>query len=93
VWAFVIKPLADAVLENDRIYGVIRGVELNRSGNAHSITHPHVDTQERLMQKLLRKIKLDARSVNVVEAHGTGTQVCSFRTQARGDFQLRGYGC
>ncbi|CAG8892509.1 unnamed protein product [Penicillium egyptiacum] len=71
---FVIKPLADAVHENDRIHGVIRGVELNQSGNAHSITHPHVDTQERLMQKLLRKTKLDARSVNVVEAHGTGTQ-------------------
>ncbi|KAJ5170457.1 uncharacterized protein N7500_003240 [Penicillium coprophilum] len=71
---FVIKRLADAVHENDRIHGVIRGVELNQSGNAHSITHPHVDTQERLMQKLLRKTKLDARSVNVVEAHGTGTQ-------------------
>ncbi|EEB95038.1 hypothetical protein MPER_06054, partial [Moniliophthora perniciosa FA553] len=42
---FVLKRLSDAVAENDNILGVIRGVEVNQSGNAHSITHPHAPTQ------------------------------------------------
>jgi acyl transferase domain-containing protein len=71
---FVLKRLADAVAENDRILGVIRGVEVNQSGNAHSITHPHIPTQEALFRKLLSFSDVDSNSVSLVEAHGTGTQ-------------------
>ncbi|KAI9672396.1 MAG: Type I Iterative PKS [Caeruleum heppii] len=71
---FVLKRLADARAENDQILGVIRGVELNQSGNAHSITHPHAETQQDLFMRLLQKHKIDPHSINVVEAHGTGTQ-------------------
>lgn len=72
---FVIKRLEDAVSENDRIYGVIRGIELNQSGNASSITHPHSETQQDLFRTLLSSSGIDPVSVSVVEAHGTGTQV------------------
>ena len=72
---FVIKRLEDAVSENDRIYGVIRGIELNQSGNASSITHPHPETQQNLFRTLLSSSGVDPASVSVVEAHGTGTQV------------------
>ncbi|KAF8182359.1 putative polyketide synthase [Pholiota molesta] len=71
---FVLKRLADAVAENDRILGVIRGVEVNQSGNAHSITHPHIPTQEALFRKLLSFSDVDSNSISLVEAHGTGTQ-------------------
>ena len=71
---FVLKRLSDAIGENDRILGVIRGIEVNQSGKAQSITHPHVSTQASLFKQLLSNSGVDANSVNVVEAHGTGTQ-------------------
>ncbi|EED21054.1 polyketide synthase, putative [Talaromyces stipitatus ATCC 10500] len=71
---FVIKRLEDAILENDRIYGVIRGIEVNQSGNASSITHPHSETQQNLFRKLLSSSGIDPTSISAVEAHGTGTQ-------------------
>ena len=71
---FVLKRLSDAIDENDRILGVIRGIEANQSGKAQSITHPHVPTQVALFDRLLSSSGVDANSVNVVEAHGTGTQ-------------------
>jgi len=71
---FVLKRLSDAIAEKDRILGVIRGVEVNQSGTAHSITHPHGPTQELLFKKILRNSDIKPNSVTVVEAHGTGTQ-------------------
>ncbi|GIJ90983.1 type I iterative polyketide synthase [Aspergillus pseudoviridinutans] len=72
--AFVVKKLGDALSEGDRILGVIRGIEINQSGNAHSITHPHSPTQEDLFQTLLKKTQIHPHQITVVETHGTGTQ-------------------
>jgi acyl transferase domain-containing protein len=72
---FVLKRLSDALAENDRIHAVIKGIEINQSGNSHSITHPHVSTQADLFERLLKRQRIDAGSVSVIEAHGTGTQV------------------
>ncbi|KAF9240177.1 putative polyketide synthase [Melanogaster broomeanus] len=71
---FVLKRLCDAIAENDNIIGVIRGVEVNQSGLAPSITHPHSPTQSDLLRKLLESSGIPAPRVSVVEAHGTGTQ-------------------
>jgi acyl transferase domain-containing protein len=71
---FVLKRLSSALAENDRIYGVIRGVEVNQSGRAHSITYPHAETQAQLFRNLLSAGNMERERVNVVEAHGTGTQ-------------------
>ncbi|ORY65436.1 uncharacterized protein BCR38DRAFT_432775 [Pseudomassariella vexata] len=71
---FVLKRLSDAIAENDRIHGVIRNIMINQSGNAHSITHPHSQTQIDLFQRLLQQTNVDPGSVGVIEAHGTGTQ-------------------
>ena len=72
--AFVLKRLDDAIAENDRILGVIRGLDVNQSGTTHSITHPHSPTQEKLFEKLLARSRIDPHDISVVEAHGTGTQ-------------------
>jgi acyl transferase domain-containing protein len=72
---FVLKRLSDAVAEGDRIHGVIKNIMINQSGNSHSITHPHSQTQTDLVKGLLQRAKVDPGSVSVVEAHGTGTQV------------------
>ncbi|KAF7371094.1 Non-reducing polyketide synthase terA [Mycena sanguinolenta] len=71
---FVLKRLRDAIAENDNIRGVIRGIEVNQSGLAHSITYPHAATQAALFRKVLETSGIDPNRVNVVEAHGTGTQ-------------------
>ncbi|KAL2869077.1 uncharacterized protein BJX67DRAFT_379556 [Aspergillus lucknowensis] len=71
---FVLKRLSDALEENDRIYGVIRGIAVNQSANASSITRPHPETQAKLFRTVLSRAGVDASSVDVVEAHGTGTQ-------------------
>jgi acyl transferase domain-containing protein len=61
---FVIKKLSDAIAEGDRIHAVIKAVEINHSGNAHSITHPHVPTQEALFTRMFRKAGIDPREVS-----------------------------
>lgn len=71
---FVLKRLSDAIAENDQILGVIRGVQVNQSGEAHSITHPHAATQQKLFKRLLEETGIDPLDVSVIEAHGTGTQ-------------------
>ncbi|OBZ65139.1 Noranthrone synthase [Grifola frondosa] len=71
---FVLKRLSDALAENDHILGVIRGIEVNQSAHAESITHPHVPTQVQLFHKLLAASGVPAQRVSVIEAHGTGTQ-------------------
>lgn len=69
---FVLKRLSDALAENDNILGVIRGVEVNHSAKADSITQPHVPTQIGLFNKLLTSSGVKAADVSVIEAHGTG---------------------
>ncbi|KDQ50552.1 hypothetical protein JAAARDRAFT_583047 [Jaapia argillacea MUCL 33604] len=71
---FVLKRLSDAIAENDNIMGIIRGIDVNQSGLAHSITHPHAPTQAKLFTRVLNKCGVDPTRINVVEAHGTGTQ-------------------
>lgn len=71
---FVLKRLSDAVAENDQILGVIRGVQVNQSGEAHSITHPHAATQQVLFERLIKETGIDPLDISVIEAHGTGTQ-------------------
>jgi len=72
---FVLKRLSDARSENDNILGLIRGVEMNQSGQAQSITHPHFPTQTALFRRLLERTGIEPCRVNVIEAHGTGTTV------------------
>ena len=78
---FVLKRLSDAIAENDNILGVIRGVEVNQSGLAPSITHPHIPTQTDLLRTLLEHSRISPTRVSVIEAHGTGTEAgdsCEF---------------
>jgi acyl transferase domain-containing protein len=69
-----VRCLSDAIPENGNILGIIRGIEVNQSGLAHSITHPHAPTQTALFSQLLENADIPSTRINVVEAHGTGTQ-------------------
>ena len=72
---FVLKLLSSAVEENDRILGVIRGVELNQNHSSTSITRPDVKSQRLLFERLCARSGTNPSHVSVIEAHGTGTQV------------------
>ncbi|HWK72026.1 MAG TPA: aminotransferase class III-fold pyridoxal phosphate-dependent enzyme [Burkholderiaceae bacterium] len=69
----VLKRLADALRDGDRIRAVIRGAAVNHDGRASSLTAPNASAQAALIRKALRDACLRAPDVQVVECHGTGT--------------------
>ena len=69
------KLLSSALEENDRILGVIRGIEVNQNYRNTSITRPDVQSQRSLFERLCLRSGTNPRHVTVIEAHGTGTQV------------------
>ncbi|KAI3394864.1 hypothetical protein diail_2151 [Diaporthe ilicicola] len=74
VGVIVLKRLSDAVANHDPVLAVIRSSGTNHSAKAVSITHPHIETQERLFRDVLSQGGLEPSEVDYVECHGTGTQ-------------------
>ncbi|KAJ3535238.1 hypothetical protein NMY22_g6576 [Coprinellus aureogranulatus] len=71
---FVLKRLPDAHLDDDRILGIIRGIEANQSYNNSSITRTHSPTQSALLRRLFQNTHLEPTDVDVLEAHAAGTR-------------------
>jgi acyl transferase domain-containing protein/NADPH:quinone reductase-like Zn-dependent oxidoreductase/NAD(P)-dependent dehydrogenase (short-subunit alcohol dehydrogenase family) len=71
----VLKPLARALADGDRVLAVIRGTALNQDGASSSLTAPNGPSQEELMRSALENAGLDAARIGYVEAHGTGTSL------------------
>ena len=71
----VLKRLADAEADGDRIWGVIRGTALNQDGASPGLTVPNGAAQERVIQAALKRAGVDASDIDYLEAHGTGTEV------------------
>ncbi|RLK09780.1 ketoacyl-synthetase-like protein [Micromonospora sp. M71_S20] len=70
----VLKRLADARRDGDRVYAVIRGSALNNDGGDRlSFAAPSVRGQRDVILAALADAAVDAASVSYVEAHGTGT--------------------
>jgi acyl transferase domain-containing protein len=75
VACLVLKRLADADRDGDRVYAVIRGVGAASDGRARSLTAPLTDGQVRAMRQAYRNAGISPREVGLIEAHGTGTMV------------------
>ncbi|KAK3303121.1 polyketide synthase [Chaetomium strumarium] len=71
----VLKPLDQAIRDNDTIRAVIVGTGLNQDGKTPGITMPNGAAQEALMRQVYEKAGLDPNACGFVEAHGTGTRV------------------
>ncbi len=72
----VLKPLADAVADGDRVYAVIRGSALNNDGRSSgSMGTPSRLGQEELLRAAYADAGVSPGLVGYVEAHGTGTRV------------------
>ena len=71
----LLKRLADAERDGDRVLAVIRGMAANQDGRSETITTPSRDSQVAVYKSALTAAGVDPSTVGVVEAHGTGTPV------------------
>ncbi|MEI6127011.1 MAG: beta-ketoacyl synthase N-terminal-like domain-containing protein, partial [Pseudomonadota bacterium] len=71
----ILKRLADAERDGDRIYAVIKGVGAASDGRDKSLTAPRIEGQVRALEKAFSKADFSPATVGLIEAHGTGTAV------------------
>ncbi len=71
----VLKRLADAEKDGDRIYAVIRGIGSSSDGKSQSIYAPRADGQVVALRKAYDQAGVDPGTVDLIETHGTGTKV------------------
>ena len=71
----VLKRLADAVKDGDRVWGVIRGSAVNQNGAAAGPTVPNGPAQERVIEAALERAGVAPAEVDYLEAHGGASQL------------------
>ena len=70
----LLKRLADAVADGDRIYAVVRGTAVNNDGFAKpGFAAPSVQGQTEVIAQALAVAEVSPATITYVEAHGTGT--------------------
>ncbi|MHB8524515.1 MAG: GNAT family N-acetyltransferase, partial [Limisphaerales bacterium] len=71
----VLKRLADAQRDGDRILAVIRGSAINQDGASSGLTVPNQISQQEVIEKALANAQVAPYEVVYLEAHGTGTSL------------------
>ena len=71
----VLKRLADARADGDRVMAVIRGAAMNNDGRSSGLTVPNGAAQRDVIEQALADALLGPADVDVIEAHGTGTEL------------------
>ncbi|WP_067532013.1 polyketide synthase Pks13 [Nocardia crassostreae] len=69
----VLKRLADAERDGDKIYAVIKGSAVNNDGRSNGLLAPNPDAQAEVLRRAYRDAGIAPSTVDYVEAHGTGT--------------------
>ncbi len=72
---FLLKRLADAERDGDKIYAVIRGIGASSDGKGKGITAPNPLGQQRAIERAWKNAGVNPASVGLIEAHGTSTRV------------------
>lgn len=76
VGVVVLRRLADAVADGDRVYGVIRGWAVNHDGSAKAaFAAPGVKGQAGVVAEALAVAGFEPGDLDYLEAHGTGTML------------------
>jgi acyl transferase domain-containing protein/NAD(P)-dependent dehydrogenase (short-subunit alcohol dehydrogenase family) len=73
VAVLVLKRLADAERDGDRIYAVVKAVAGSSDGRAKGLTAPRPEGQVLALERAYAKAGFSPASVGLIEAHGTGT--------------------
>nr|WP_246559337.1 type I polyketide synthase [Geoanaerobacter pelophilus] len=71
----VIKRLADAERDGDRIYAVIKGIGSSSDGKGDAIYAPSAGGQKKALKNAYENAGVTPQSIGLLEAHGTGTKV------------------
>ena len=71
----VLKRLADAERDGDRIYAVIKGVGTASDGKAKGLLAPRLEGEVLALRRAYESCGIDPLTVDLIEAHGTGTTV------------------
>jgi acyl transferase domain-containing protein/acyl carrier protein len=69
----VLKRLADAQRDGDRVLAVLRGSATNHDGRTSGLTVPNGPAQQEVIRAALAQAAMGPAEVDYVEAHGTGT--------------------
>ena len=72
---FLLKRLADAERDGDKIYAVIRGVGGASDGKGKGITAPNPVGQKLAVERAWKKAGLSPATATMIEGHGTSTKV------------------
>ncbi|MGW0160497.1 type I polyketide synthase [Mycobacterium sp. NPDC003323] len=69
----VLKRLADAQRDNDRVLAIVRGGAVAQDGRTVGIMSPNGAAQEDMFRRTCDSAGIDPATIGYVEAHGTGT--------------------
>lgn len=75
VGVVILKRLADAEKDGDKIYAVIKGIGSSSDGKDKGLTAPNAVGQQRALYRAYEKANVEPKDVGLIEAHGTGTVV------------------
>ncbi|MFK3789073.1 GNAT family N-acetyltransferase [Pseudomonas piscis] len=73
VGVLLLKPLADALRDGDRIHLKIKGSGVSHGGHGMSLTAPDHDGMQAAMVAAYRRAGVTPQTLGYVEAHGTGS--------------------
>ncbi|HVK14683.1 MAG TPA: beta-ketoacyl synthase N-terminal-like domain-containing protein, partial [Gemmataceae bacterium] len=71
----VLKRLADAESDGDRIYAVLKAIGSSSDGKGNAVYAPSAEGQRRCLQNAYELADVSPATIELVEAHGTGTKV------------------
>ncbi|MBB5953774.1 acyl transferase domain-containing protein/acyl carrier protein [Saccharothrix tamanrassetensis] len=71
----LLKPLAAAIADGDRVHAVIEAVSVNNDGHTMGVTTPNPVAQADVVRQALAAAGRAPAEVGMLEAHGTGTMI------------------